>query len=271
MASHVRANVGRFSGFADVYDAHRPTPPSIIVDILTQLADIPRPALVVDLGCGTGLSTRIWAGRADRVLGIEPNPDMRRQAETATGDLGRTANIVYRDGLASSTGLPDGAADIVTCSQCLHWLEPVSTFAEVARVLRPGGVFAAYDCDWPPTMDWQMEVLHADFMKKVRALEEQHGVYKSVKKWDKEQHLARIKTSGHFRYAREVLVHSVESGNADRLIGLARSFGGVADLQKKGLTDKDIGLDLLEDSARRRLGNTPRPWYFSYRIRVAVK
>ena len=34
--------------------------------------------------------------------------------------------------------------------QALHWMEPAPTFGEVARLLRPGGVFAALDCDWPP-------------------------------------------------------------------------------------------------------------------------
>jgi len=49
--------------------------------------------------------------------------------------------------ILAATDLPDGCADIVTCSQSLHWMVPESTFAEVARILRPGGVFATYDYD----------------------------------------------------------------------------------------------------------------------------
>ncbi|MGB8758710.1 MAG: hypothetical protein WCD26_24090, partial [Pseudolabrys sp.] len=40
----------RFIGFTAVYDAFRPRPPLVLLDILTQLAETPRPALVVDLG-----------------------------------------------------------------------------------------------------------------------------------------------------------------------------------------------------------------------------
>ena len=47
-------NIERFSGFADVYDHYRPAPPAILGDILTQLAQMPFPQLVVDLGCGGG-------------------------------------------------------------------------------------------------------------------------------------------------------------------------------------------------------------------------
>jgi len=79
--SSIAANLERFSGFADRYDARRPMPPAALVDLLTQLAQVTQPRLIVDIGCGTGLSTRIWAGRAEKVIGIEPNADMRRQAE----------------------------------------------------------------------------------------------------------------------------------------------------------------------------------------------
>ncbi len=82
------SSVERFSGFADLYDAYRPRPPEVLTDILRDLAGIQRPRLVVDLGSGTGLSTRIWAGKAERVIGVEPNPDMRRQAAAATAATG---------------------------------------------------------------------------------------------------------------------------------------------------------------------------------------
>jgi len=55
--AHESANVERFMGFADVYDSYRPRPPEVVPDILTQLAQAPQPALVIDLGSGTGLST----------------------------------------------------------------------------------------------------------------------------------------------------------------------------------------------------------------------
>ena len=69
-----------WTGEAGMYDRVRPTPPAVLLDILTQLIGTPRPALVVDLGSGTGLSTMIWGARVQRVIGIEPNADMRTLA-----------------------------------------------------------------------------------------------------------------------------------------------------------------------------------------------
>ena len=58
--------------------------------------------------------------------------------------------MAYQPGFSFATGLPDASADVVIAVQAMHWMEPVSTLAEVARILRPGGVFASFDADWPP-------------------------------------------------------------------------------------------------------------------------
>ena len=267
MSSFVPGNVSRFSGFADVYDGHRPTPPAIVVDILTQLAEAPRPHLVVDIGCGTGLSTRLWAARAKKVIGIEPNPDMRRQAQQSSDN----ANVAYHDGLSTVTTLPDACADIVTCSQALHWMKPEPAFAEIARILRIGGVFAAIDCDWPPTIGWEIEAAYRTCMAKVGELEQRHGVSANLRKWAKEEHLGRMTASGQFRFTKELVIHQVEEGDAVRLMGLARSFSGVASLLKHGVSEEEIGLTELRLAAEKWMGDKPKPWYFSYRVRVGVK
>lgn len=99
-------NIERFTGFADQYDKYRPAPPAILAEILTGLARALRPQLVVDLGSGTGLSTRYWADKAEQVIGVEPTLDMRNQAEGQT----EARNISYREGFSHQTNLPDACA-----------------------------------------------------------------------------------------------------------------------------------------------------------------
>jgi ubiquinone/menaquinone biosynthesis C-methylase UbiE len=91
-------------------------PPPALLDLLCQFAQAPTPALVVDLGSGTGLSTAVWAERARRVIGIEPLEAMRRTAEARY----QFSHVSFCDGSAQHTGLPDGAVDVVTCAQSLH-------------------------------------------------------------------------------------------------------------------------------------------------------
>ena len=255
------------SGFADRYDRYRPTPPPALLDVLTQLAQTERPGLIVDLGSGTGLSTAVWADRAYRVIGVEPNPGMRRTAE----ERNQAHNVTFHDAFAHQTGVPDGAADIVTCAQSFHWMEPEGTLAEVARILRPGGVFAAYDYDWPPTVHWQVEAAFSACMVQVQELERRHGIADHMQQWAKSEHLARVRASGRFRYAREILLHSTDIGTAEGLVGFARTLGHVTRMLDLGFSDAELGLDKLRQVADHALGDGGLRWYFSYRIRVGVK
>ena len=121
------------AGFADEYDRFRPAPPAVLLDALARYAGSPEPARVVDLGSGTGLSTRAWADRADEVIGVEPNPEMRKVAERRT----EQPNVRYVEAFANDTGLEPASADLVTCSQSFHWMERGPILAEAARILRP--------------------------------------------------------------------------------------------------------------------------------------
>jgi SAM-dependent methyltransferase len=269
MSFIIPANVNRFMGFADDYDAYRPSPPQAFVDLLCQIAGADRPR-VVDIGCGTGLSSRIWAGRASSIIGIEPSDDMRRQAEAASVGLIGGETIHYQAGSSSETHLDDASADIVTISQALHWMEPEPTFCEIARILRSGGVFGAIDCDWPPVMNPSAEKAYAEFMHAVGALEKRHGDDR-VRRWAKSGHLDRIGQSGLFSHTREVLLHKVERGDARRLMGLALTFGGVQSLLKAGVAEVQEPLEKLTRLAEEHLGNELGPWYFGYRVQIGVK
>jgi ubiquinone/menaquinone biosynthesis C-methylase UbiE len=267
MNNHLHPTIERFTGFAETYDRHRPPPPDVLSDILIRYAHAPYPRLVVDLGCGTGLSTRYWAEWAAQVVGIDPSLDMLRQARVQT----RHPNVAYLLGFSHQTGLASGCADIITCSQSLHWMEPESTLAEIARLLRPGGVFAAYDHDhYPIFPDWRAEQAYRKFRQRMTNLDEKHHITQQVGRWPKSEHLSRMQKSGYFCFTRELELHQVLMGNAERLVGLALSYGSVQSLLKAGLSESDLGLDTLRIEAAQCLGNEPRPWYWSTRLRLGV-
>ena len=254
-------------GFAAHYDRYRPRPPAALPESLLQLARVERATLVVDLGAGTGLSTRAWAGFADRVVGVEPNPAMRAAAEQATG----AANVEFVGAFAQDTGLPGGEADVVTCSQSLHWMDPEPTFAEAARLLRPGGVFAAYDYDVVPVCDWEVEQAYAALLERRNALRAERGIEKGTDRYSKDGHLERIRASGRFRYCREVVLQSVEEGSAERIVGYALSLGlPVADRGDHEL-EHALGLDDLRQTAERAFGDRVVPFRFGYRLRIGIR
>lgn len=249
-------------GFAERYDACRPRPPTVLVELLPRLAGMERPALVVDLGSGSGLSARAWAERAERVVGIEPNPAMRRHAEHLTD----APNVEYRAGSSSSTGLPDTAADLVTCSQSLQWMEPEPTFAEIARILRPGGVFCAYQYESLQTSHWEPEQAFAELRASISRLRQQRGLDHGERRWPPS--LSRLEAAGCFAYARELLLHGVEEGDAGRLVEFALSEGSLTTLLADGASEDEVGLAHLREVAARTMGSDPCTWLLGYRAWV---
>lgn len=217
---------------------------------------------MVDFGSGTGLSTRAWAERADEVVGIEASPEMRDQAEQAT----TAENVRFVQAYAQATGLEDHVADIVTSSQSFHWMEPASTLAEAARILRPGGVFAAYDYDWPPVIHPDVEAAFGEMLKRVAEKREEGGRMR----YAKEGHLERIRESGHFRFTREVVLHSRERGSAGRIVGMALSLGPLTVLLDEA-SEEEMGLAQLKEVSERILGDRDVEIFLCYRARLGVK
>ncbi len=257
-----------WTGKASSYDRVRPTPPPALLDLLTQLIDTPHPALVVDIGSGTGLSTAIWGERAGRVIGIDPNADMRKEALRKIEDHPYAAQIEYREGFAHQTGLPDGCADIVTAAQSFHWMEPNATLVEIARILRPGGLFAAYDYDSPPAIHWELDRLAQEESLRFVGLIQKRGLPQSFKIWPKNKSLDPLRESAHFRFTREVLLHSIEQGDAARFLEMMQSSAFSGQFQ---FTEQETGMGRLSSAAFQYIGSEPIPWYWSYRVRIGIK
>jgi len=260
-----------WTGIALSYDQVRPTPPVVLLDLLTQLLDLSHPALVVDVGSGTGLSTAIWGERADQVIGIEPNAEMRSWAVLKAQDHPYAAHITYRDGFANQTGLPDACADIVTAAQSFHWMEPTSTLAEIARILRSGGLFAAYDYDWPPVLNWELEQVYQEIDRRFDELLQERGLVETLQRWPKHAHLTRMRDSGSFRFTREFVLHHIEYGDAARFLEMVLTNAYSHHFKRETITEHDLGFDRLRHAAFQSLGSRPVPWYFSYRVRIGIR
>lgn len=117
-----------------------------------------RPAeVVIDLGCGGGIDTILAAravGPTGKAIGLDMLPEMLQVAAVNAAEVGVT-NVEWLRGDIEAILLPDGTVDVVISNGVVN-LSPRKSrvFAEVHRVLRPGGRFVAADIvvddDLPP-------------------------------------------------------------------------------------------------------------------------
>lgn len=109
--------------------------------VLTETLGLdPRQLDVLDVGCGGGLLAEEFARLGCRVTGIDPSRKSIEEAQrhAAAADL----MIDYRVGRAEQLPTEDGVFDVVYCCDVLEHVDDVSrSVAEIARSLRPGGVF----------------------------------------------------------------------------------------------------------------------------------
>ncbi|MDX2116239.1 MAG: class I SAM-dependent methyltransferase [Planctomycetota bacterium] len=124
----------RFSERVGEYVRHRPDYPPGMFELLLEGLGPASGLVAVDIGAGTGISSRPLAARGCRVIAVEPNADMRAAGMAAGG-----AGIEWRGGTGEATGLDAGTVDVVLCAQAFHWLDAGRAMAEFARITRRGG------------------------------------------------------------------------------------------------------------------------------------
>lgn len=132
----------RFTGLAKAYALYRPSYPVEAIDYIMEACQLNDKSLLVDVGCGTGIASRLFAERGVKVIGVEPNTDMRQQAiDWLASEKGaNVADVLeFRDGTAESTGVADAQADVVLAAQAFHWFDKERALKEFYRILKVGG------------------------------------------------------------------------------------------------------------------------------------
>lgn len=146
-----------FDGLAEKYDIYRPSYPGDVYQSIINFLGVAGSThpVIVDVGCGTGLSTRAFykalSGQCN-LIGIEPGNDMLNIAIKTP-----PAEIVYRKGHAESLPLENDSVDIVTAAQAAQWFNRIVFYTEAKRVLKSSGILAMYENN----RDWK----HSEFLR----------------------------------------------------------------------------------------------------------
>ncbi len=136
MPDAARHPAARFSDRAADYVKYRPHYSPEVVQALQQACGLRPEHLIADVGSGPGLLAEVFLDNGNRVIGVEPNREMRLAGEDYLASH-RSFSMV--DGSAEATSLPNASIDFVVAGQAFHWFRPDETRTEFARILKPGG------------------------------------------------------------------------------------------------------------------------------------
>jgi SAM-dependent methyltransferase len=150
----VREFADHFSRLSSRYAVYRPRYPAGLFD--TIAASCARRGRVWDCATGSGQAAVPLAARFDTVVASDAS---RRQLGSAKPH----PRVRYVAGLAESAPIRDQWADAVTVAQALHWLDLAPFYAEVRRVLGPGGLFVAWTYGVQRVGDGPIDAVLDDF------------------------------------------------------------------------------------------------------------
>lgn len=149
-------NEKKFDNKGNVYAKARPDYPKALFDFLQDKNIINPNATVADVGSGTGIFSIQLAPLSKNVYAVEPNDDMRRQAEEKFKIL---SNVISVNATAENTSLADNSVDAITVAQAFHWFDRASFRKECQRILKPNGYVVLVWND----RDINSEIIKANF------------------------------------------------------------------------------------------------------------
>jgi SAM-dependent methyltransferase len=129
-------SVSRFTRTVENYRKYRPTYPQALVEFVQEACHLTDTATLADIGSGTGRLAEVFLKNGYRVLGVEPNSDMRLASQDLLRNYLNFASVVAT---AEETTLDSHSVDLITAGQAFDWFNRDKTRQEFTRILKPKG------------------------------------------------------------------------------------------------------------------------------------
>ncbi len=137
-----------FNRSGELYDRARSGYPEAIAQRLFRHLGMKPGARVLELAAGTGKFTEKLMQAGVEITAVEPSREMRSILSQ------RSAQIAVVDAVAEALPFPSEYYDFVFAATSYHWFDPELAYAEILRVLKPGGglglIWQSWNQDWQP-------------------------------------------------------------------------------------------------------------------------
>lgn len=129
-----------FDRVAELYDENRPSYPAEIFDDVLAISGVTADSRLLEIGCGTGHATEVFAARGLAIHGIDLGENMAALARRRLADFPRVTIEVTE----FEQWTTPARYDLIYAATAYHWLEPATRQQKIASLLRPGGWLAVW-------------------------------------------------------------------------------------------------------------------------------
>ncbi len=174
-----------FTSTEEYYASHRPEYGDAATEYLRGRFELDESSRVLDLGCGAGQIAVPLAAHAGKIIGMDPNEEMLREARKRSEAAGRE-NIEWIVGSDSDLSNELGTFHLTTMGRSFHWMAQEQTLEWLYSMTEPGGGVALLnDAEWftRGTKEWQDEV-YALADEYIEDLPERTGPIEYDDPWD---------------------------------------------------------------------------------------
>ncbi len=237
----------QFQDLAGAYQKCRPSYPDEIFRTLHRYVSAAGLSTrrIIDVGSGTGISTRLLAqnfGQEYSIIGVEPGKAMLEQAHAGSGEF---KNITFVNGAAENLPIETASAELITVAQAAHWFDRGLFYAETARILEPGGYLGIMQNNRRWDED-EFQGLFEDFLEKYSP-----NYTRYYRDFD---FLGELQNSDHFNNAEKIVERWERSMTADEFVGLCLSTTYIDRIVKKLGRDETVVLIRKLISAHHKTG-----------------
>jgi ubiquinone/menaquinone biosynthesis C-methylase UbiE len=125
-----------FSTKAEKYAKYRWDYAVSAIEAMINITQMSLDSTIADIGAGSGILTRYFVAKAQKIYAIEPNLELRK---ILTKELGAFPSVSVMDSCAEDTKLPGKSMDVITVAQAIHWFDPEPARQEIKRILKDNG------------------------------------------------------------------------------------------------------------------------------------
>lgn len=157
-----KAESRRFDAVAELYDRYRPGYPKEVIEQIITDSGLPERGKILEIGCGTGIATRLLAQRGYRILGIEQGANLAalaRETLLSFPDVSITVNTF------ENWPPIRNEFDLVFSAQAFHWIDKKIGYAKAAYLLRDHGCLALLWNMYPKPQSKIFDALNAAYQE----------------------------------------------------------------------------------------------------------